>query len=445
MVVPVGGTQASYQWEWGPGTVRKFVSFIAFAVAAVGLVAVPAPAQAAPVVWSYAASTGGTYIKVADGMIQSDLTAQSSVTGGASSSTSKNSTAAAKVAGLAEVGAIETKTDATVAKTLSGTTPTLKSWARTAHLSLLNGLITADAVETTITTTGRPDGSASHTATSRLAGIHIVGINLPLNIPKNYAVTIPGVATVTMNYSMHGKVDRLAATMGWALSVTLLQPRAGYSAGVTILVNPVNQYLSEVDPATGAKVSGTAYGTRIQANAGDTVNVVSDPTARVGTPVGSSNGRTLSNSTLGVRVPRVLTTGVVTSTTTSNQDAFGNAEITNTNQTAGVNLLGGLITAKAIKVTAHSKLQDGKWTHQEKLELVELVVAGQRIPVDVSPNTIINVAGLGRVAINEQRSISNGSYQTLIYGVRITLDTEQAGLPIGAQIELGAAYTGILP
>lgn len=426
---------------------RKLVFFLAFALAGLGLVAVPPAATAAdPVVWSYAASTGGTYIKVLDGVVQSDLTAQSSVTGGAAGSTSKNSTAAAKVDGLASVGAIETKTDATVVKNLGGTqTTTLKSYARVAGVNLLNGLITADVLETNISTTGRPDGTASHTASSRLAGIKIIGINLPLNIPKNYAVTIPGVASVTMNYSLHGKVDRLAATMGWALGITLLKPFGGYSAGVTLLVNPVNQYLSEVDPATGAAVSGTAYGTRIQANAGDTVSVVSDPTARVGTPVGSSNGRTLTNSTLGVRVPGVLTTGVVTSTTTSTKDAFGNAEITNTNQTAGINLLGGLITAKAIKVTAHSKLQDGKWTHSEKLELVELVVAGQRIPIDVSPNTIINVAGLGRVAINEQRSSSDGALQTLIYGVRITLSTEQAGLPIGAQIELGAAYTGILP
>lgn len=425
---------------------RKIISGIAFVVLGVGLVTVPAPAaQAAPVVYSYAASTGATYVKLFDGVVQSDLTAQSAVTGGAKGSTSKNSTVGVSIPGLVELGAVETKTSATVQTLLGSTTTTLSSWAETARVNLLGGLITADAVETTISTTGRSNGTASHTANTRLANIKIAGIKLPVNIPKNYSVTIPGVASVSLNSSMHGQVDRVTGTIGWAIGVTLLKPRAGQPAGVTLLVNPVNQYLSEVDPSSGATLVGTAYGTRVQANVGSEVSIVSDPTARVTTPVGSSNGRPLTNSTLAVRVPGVLNTGVITSTTTSTKDAFGNAEVTNTNKTAGVNLLGGLITATAIKVTATSKLQDDVWTHGEKLELVNLTIAGQKIPIDVSPNTIINVAGLGRVAINEQISTNQGAYQNLIYGVRITLDTAQAGLPIGAQIELGVAGIAIAP
>ena len=425
---------------------RKTIYLLALALAALGFVAVPAPAQAAdPVSYSWAARTGGTYIKVLDGMVQSDLTAQSSVTGGAKSASSKNSTAAVGVKGLAEIGAIETKADGNVSTLLGRTTVTLNSWARTGHVNLLSGLITADALETTIKTVARPDGSASHTAHSRLANLKILGIKLPLNIPKNYSINVPGIAQVTANYSMHAQQDGITGTMGWALGVTLLKAQAGYPAGVTILVNPVNHFLTEVDPAEGAKVAGTAYGTRVQAHVGESISVISDPTARVGTPVDTSNGKTLTNTTLGVRVPGVLNTGVVSSTTKSSKDAFGNAEIVNTNRTAGLNLLGGLVKAKAIKVTAASKLQDGVWTHSEKLELVDLVVAGIKIPINVAPNTIINVAGLGRVAINEQVAVNDGSYQTAIAGVRITLDTAQAGLPIGAQIELGVAYTGILP
>ncbi|WP_141004023.1 choice-of-anchor P family protein [Nocardioides humi] len=415
-----------------------------------GLVAVPAPAQAAePVYWSYAASTGATYVKLLDGVVQSDLTAQSSVTGGAKSSSSKNSTAAANILNLAELGAVETTTDATVQQVLGQPQTTLKSWARTAQVKLLGGLITADALETTVTTTGRANGTGSYTANSRLANIKIAGVKLPLNIPKNYAVTIPGVASVTLNYTLHGKIEQpegdLIGTMGWAVGVTLLQPLGGYSAGVTLLVNPVNQYLSEVAPSSGASFGGTAYGSRVQANVSDAVTVVSDPTARVGTPVGGSNGRTLSNSTLAVRVPGVLNTGAITSTTMSKKDAFGNGEITNTNRTTGINLLGGLVKANAVKVTAAGKLQDGQWTSDMKMELVNLVIAGQKIPIDVSPNTILNIAGLGQVALNLQQTNTNGAYQNAITAVRVTLDTAQAGLPIGAVIELGVAYTAIAP
>lgn len=438
-----GGKTTEFLWEWGPSTVRKLVFFLAFALAGVGLVAVPAPsAQAAPIAWSYFGTTGGTLVRVLDSTVQSDMTAQSVVFGGTKSSSSKNSTAAAEVGALASVGAIETTTSGNVSS-LTGTT--LRSWARTAHVSLLDGLITADAVETTITTTGRPDGSATSTANSRLANIKIAGIELPLNIPKNYQVTIPGIATVTMNYSLHGRIDELVGTIGWALGVHLLKARADYPAGAAVLINPVNQYLAESDPSNTATLAGNAYGTRVRADVGDEVKVVSDPTAHVGTPIGSSNGRTITNSTLSSRVSGLLTTGIIQSTTTSTKDAFGNAEIINTNRTAGLNVLNGLIKADAVKVTATSRLVSGTWTHSEKLELVNLVVAGQSIPIDVGPNTVINVADLGTVSINVQQASFNGLYRTGIIGVRIVLDTARAGLPVGAVVELGVANTYIAP
>jgi hypothetical protein len=223
--------------------VRKLVTLVAFALGGAGLVAVPAPAQAAdPVYWSYSASTGATYIKVLDGVVQSDLTAQSGVTGGAKSQQLQEQHRGRQGAQPRRGRRVETKTDAVVQKALVGQTTTLKSFARTAHVSLLGGLISADALETNVTTTGRADGSASYTANSRLANIKIAGIKLPLNIPKNYAVTIPGVASVTLNYALHGKYDQpegdLAGTMAWAVGITLLKPLGGYSAGVTLLVNP---------------------------------------------------------------------------------------------------------------------------------------------------------------------------------------------------------------
>ncbi|MDN5744417.1 MAG: hypothetical protein L0H31_04770 [Nocardioidaceae bacterium] len=427
---------------------RKITYMMAtIAVAMLGLTAVSSPAQAADAVhYTYAASTGGTFVKIANGNIQSDLTAQSSVTGGPKSSSNKNSTAATSIKGIAEVGAIESSTDAKVSSGLLGDTTTLTSWSRLAHVSLLGGLISADAIETKASTTGRQNGTAVHNETHKLADLNILGIKVPARIPKNWSVTIPGVANVTANYVVHGQKDGLTVTMTWALSVTLLQARAGMEPGVTILVAPAYHSLYETDPDLVPSVGGTAYGTRVEAHAaGDTVSVTSDPTARVGTPVGSSYGKTITNATLGVRVPGILKTGVIVSKTTSDKDDFGNAEVTNSNQIANVNLLGGLITAKAIKVTATSKLQDGKWTHSEGLDLVNLVVAGQKIPINIGPNTEIDIAGLGKITINEQQSSDAGYYQTLAYGVRITLDTAKAGLPVGAVIELGTAYTQIMP
>lgn len=418
---------------------RKLLSLLTFALLGAGLVTIPAPAaQAAGLDWNYSANTGATYVKALGGVVSSDLTAQSAISGGPARS-GANSTAAATVGQLLSVGAAQTRTSAT--KGADGIE--LTSYARVAGVNLLNGLIKLDAVETTVTTTGRPDGTSSATGSTQLLGIKILGVNLPVKIPQNYAVNIPGVAAISLNHVAHAGTKELAATRGWAVAVQLLKARAGFDAGTTIVLNPVNHYLQEATPAADApRLGGFAYSTRVSAKIGSQISVVSDPTAFVGTPFNGSDGRTLRNSTATVAVPGLLDLGTVTSTSTSKRDTSGNAEITNTNKTVGLNLLGGLVKADAIEVVATSRRVDGKWTQSLHMTTLNLVVAGQSIPIDVAPNTVIDVAGLGKVEINRQGTLP-AQMINRIDGIRITLDTARAGLPVGAVVEIAVAATQV--
>ncbi len=422
---------------------RKLAAIVTAGLVGASVALAPAPAaQAADVAYTYQAATGGTQVKLLGNTVRSDMTAASSVSGGPASASTKNSTAAVNVEGLVRAGAVETVTSATVEQ--SGTT--LNSAARTAGLNLLNGLITADVVTTNVSTVGRADGTSSATGGTQLAGIHIAGVDLPVNIPENFAVRIPGVAAITLNYRQHTEFDGGIYSVGWAIGVRLLEPRAGYPEGARVLVNPFVHILAEAGPQTGAKLGGVAYSTRVRADVGDGIQVVSDPTARMGTPYFSSKGMTLENRVVGVNVPGLLTTDAAMSTSTSTKNG-SNAEILNTNELADLNVLGGLITADALRVEAHGKLLDGTWTSRMKMTFVNLVVAGTQIPIDVSRNTIIDVAGLGKVTINRQlvnTAPNKGIYQNQIYGIRITLSTERAGLPVGAVIEIGAASTLIV-
>ncbi|WP_435770171.1 choice-of-anchor P family protein [Nocardioides sp. SYSU DS0651] len=408
-----------------------------------GLVAVPVPpAQAAEYIWNYSANTGATYVKAVGGTITSDATAQSSVSGGGTEpKSSSNSTLAANVGTLLRAGAVESRTSAEKTDESGGTT--LRSFARTANLRLLNGLITVDAIETNVATVGKSDGTASATGNSQLLGIHIIGVDLPVRIPQNYSVTIPGVANISLNYMAHVSTPELTATRAWAIGVQLLEARDGFSAGTTIIVNPVNQYLQEAVPSNGARLAGFAYGTRVQAKVGDQIKVVSDPTAYIATPYGSSNGNTQRNTTATVNIPSLLNTGAVTSTTTSSKDGL-DATVTNTHKVVGLNLLSGLIKADAIEVSATGRYVNGQWTSGMKMTAVNLVVAGRSIPINVSPNTSIDVAGLGKVEINKQQT-APAQRINRIDGIKITLDTARAGLPVGAVIELAVAATGITP
>lgn len=432
------GEHDTNQWEWGPSSMRKLLSLAS--VLALSLVVVPAPAaNAAPTTWVYAASTGATYVNALGGTVSSDLTAQSYISG-ADSNTHSNSTAGVDAAAALSVGAAQTTTSAV--RTDEGTT--LTSYARTTGVKLLGGLISADAVETSISTTGKPTGTTAVTGGTKLVGLKIIGVDLPVHIPQNYNVTIPGVANVTINFALHGSDSGLAITHGWALAIQLLQDRNGLNAGATVMLNPVHHYLMEEVPSHGARLNGFAYSSRVETKVGDSIKVVSDPTAYQGTPIASSEGATLRNSTASANIPGLATLGTLTSTSLSNRDKEGNGEITNVNKTVGLNLLGGLITADAIEVTAQGKLQDGEWTQSMKMTAVNLIVAGQRIPVDVAPNTAIDVAGLGKVEINKQGYIP-GANINRIDGLRITLDTARAGLPVGAVIELAVAATIIEP
>lgn len=421
----------------GSQTVRKLVSLIAFVLMGAGLVAIPAtPAHAAVDEWNYSANTGATYIKALGGVVQSDLTAQTAIAGGAQGS-QKNSTAAANVGTLVSVGAAETKTTSVK----SGGNIELTSNARVAGVNLLNGLIKIDAVETTVTTTGKPDGTSSHVANTKLAGIKILGINLPLDIPKNYGVNIPGVAAISLNFSAHAGTQELSATRGWAVAVQLLKAQNGFDAGTTIVLNPVNHYLQEAVPADNApRLGGFTYASRISAKVGTQINVVSDPTAFVATPFNGSNGNELRNTTATISLPGIATVGAITSTSTSKRDPNGDAEIVNANRTAKINVLGGLIKADAIQVEATGKLVNGVWTQSLKMTTLNLVVAGIQLPVNVSPNTAIDVLGLGKVELNKQ-AVAPGSKANRIDGLKITLDTAQAGLPVGAVIEFAIAGT----
>lgn len=421
-------------------TARKFVSLIAFTLLGVGLVTVPAPAAqaAGDIDWNYSANTGATYIKALGGVVSSDLTAQTAVNGGPAR-TSSNSTAAANVKGLLSVGAAETTTSAT--KDANGIK--IHSYARVAGVNLLNGLVKIDAVETNVTTTGKPDGTSSAVGTNKLLGIKILGVNLPLNIPENYGVNIPGVAAISLNFTAHAGTQELAATRGWALAIQLLKPRDGFDTGTTIILNPVNHYLQEAVPAADApRLGGFSYASRISAKVGDSISVVSDPTAFIGTPFNGSDDKVLRNTTATLNIPGVATLGTITSTSQSKRDTTGDAYITNTNKTVNLNLLGGLVKADAIQVEATGRVVNGVWTQSMKMTTVNLVIAGQQIPINVAPNTAIDIAGLGKVELNKQGTLPDQRINR-IDGLRITLDTARAGLPVGAVIEFAIAGTQI--
>jgi hypothetical protein len=82
------------------------------------------------------------------------------------------------------------------------------------------------------------------------------------------------------------------------------------------------------------------------------------------------------------------------------------------------------------------KKKSSKVTTRLGSRLLNLTVDGNAIPVNVAPNTKLDLAGVGTLVINERVKQRWGGY---VRALHLTLTTAQYGLPVGAEIEVGVA------
>jgi hypothetical protein len=408
----------------------KLGAFIAVTATAVGLLTSSGAAGAAdpthPII--YLGAAGGSKVTALDGTVTSDLTALSVLQGITVPNSSHNDIAEAHVGDLLATGAITTSETASAA----GSGAELVSHAKTLGVSLLKGLITVDAVETNGTSVF--DGSTIDASThTTFANIKIANVDLPVNIPHNFTVNIPNIAKVVLDYSVTYKTGEQVQTVGAGIFIQLLQPYAGSPLGTRIYLNPVYSALSAHVPHLPVLLGGSAYGSRLSVNGGDLIGINSGRTAFLTMSAGGTSGQTITNSTAGINIPHVLVGGAV-QTTERGSKTNTTGDVLTTSRIAGVNLFDGLITADAIKATAHvHAYSDGHITINDTVSLLHLTIGGHAIPVTVSPNTRINVAGLGTVILNQQ---FGNSFDTNVRAIYIKLSTARAGLPVGAVIEL---------
>lgn len=399
------------------------------------------PAQAAEDdTYGFQAFAGGTKITAVGTTVSSDLTAESSIAGQQPMSRD-NKVASVNVFNLAYVGAVQTATTAVQ----EGAGFAVTSTARTANVNLLNGLIKVKAIETVATATS--DGTSTPTADvhTRFVDLNIAGKSYPIDLPDNTGITIPGVASVRLNTEISGVKDDSALAMGTGLTVTLLKARGNIAAGAEIQLNPVFAYAFPTKRGNGAQLGGAGFGAYVNADVADgEVNASTGILGGKPMPAAGTGGETLSNTTARVNVPGILNVGAIESTVTGiSSAAISDALVTSKLASVKVfpSLLGAVISADAIGSTSHARVTTDSAGVDGTFQFVNLRIAGKAIPIDVPPNTTIDVAGLGKVTLNEHTSVEVPGfvhgYQVI--GLHVVLDTARAGLPIGAEIQIGTS------
>lgn len=417
--------------------IRIFVGAVA---ASLFMVTTAMPAVAVAPQFAYAGYVGGTQISAVGTSISSSMTAESSLYGMVPG---RNTNKAASVSAqpLAAAGAVNT--DVTGDAQDDGFAVT--AHARTADVSLLNGAIKVQAVDTTSTASASHGGPVGGDTNTQLLGLVINGKQYPVDVPQNTGVTIPGVASVVINQSQVFVKNNTVVTMGGGLVVTLLSPQGGAAAGAVIIVNPTFIVVEPANPDNpdAPSLGGTAFGLYAESHAGDTVKAETGRLANFDVPTAGTDGQVFNNHLASANVGSLISSGAMDS------DVFGvstakYAKVTTANKIAYLNLFnrllfGGLIQATAIGTNAHVEMINGQWQMGGGLQFVNLRIAGKEISADVGPNTTIHVANLGTVTINEQRSaaIDGFAHGFEVTALHIVLDTAGYGLPVGADVKLG--------
>ena len=427
---------------------------VATLVATAAVATAPAPASAdahwvrphqsktvkaadAPESW-YVGHAGGTQVQALGTSIKSDYTSASGVEGYALPANDTRRAAGVNVgAGLVRVGGVTTWARAEPA---AGGGTRIVTGARTADVSLLGGVIAADAVET-VTTASKKGSALASSSSTKFVGLTIAGQSYGANVPKDTTVTIPGVATVTLNSSWDYQAAGGSYITGFGMYVSLLQPFQNLPSATTVLLNPTQSVVVPAPPPYAAQLGGIGYGSAVKATVGPALDAGAGPSALLFTPPGGTGSETMRNSTADIKVPSVLSLGAVR-TETQGATMARRARVTMTNRVAGVNVLDGLITADAVTAFSKTSKRFGEAANAElSTELLNLVVAGQSIPADAAPNTAFDIANVGHLVVNEQVREAWGGY---VRALHLTLTTEKYGLPVGAEIELGVALTYIV-
>ena len=165
-------------------------------------------------------------------------------------------------------------------------------------------------------------------------------------------------------------------------------------------------------------------------------------------------GATHNNSVASVSVPGFLTSGTVTTSAASEQTAAGTASAS-TATTEGAALLGGLVSATAIRSASTTTRDEGSGKlsiSAAGTQFLGLSVAGVPIGGTPAPNTKLTLPGVGYVVLNQQTghvSASRASLTVIGIHVYVTLTTPLA--PVGTQIivsdatsSLGGPVSGLL-
>jgi hypothetical protein len=158
----------------------------------------------------------------------------------------------------------------------------------------------------------------------------------------------------------------------------------------------------------------------------------------------------------GVEVAKVQVGGLVdVGAITSGQQAVASGDgvkITSGVKIAGISLLGGAIKADAIESTSFASASSAGLDGGTSTTFLRLTIGGKAYPLNIPPNTKVEIPGLVSIVINETevlKSVPGKTVRTRGTALHLTLlkavNTPQGQAPAGAEIKLNPTQALVVP
>ncbi len=391
------------------------------------------PALFCQVETGYSGKAYGTKVSVTPGnsSITSGTTTVSLICTEQTGISNSNSVANVVLPPLASTGLIDTS----VVSAAAGNANSSTAMATVNGINLLGGLVTAEAVESVSSSISSSGGFSTSSAGTTFTNAHVLGLPVHINVAPNTRIVLPGIGYVVLN-----EQGSQVTSTGARLTVNAIHIKVSQdnTLGLPIGTDLIVAHAQSDTLINEGLLAGFGYGSSV--NAG---TVQAGRSAEVTLGCTGTNDEVESNDVAGVNVPGILTAGVVHTTATGTVTPAG-ASGTITASVAGVDLLASLVTASAVTAQANAASGSGGITLSDTGSLfVGLAVAGHpEIGANPDPNTRVSIAGLGTLWLHR---VLQTSTSIEVRMVELVVDVDNSfGLPVGADIRVAVAHTGVI-
>ena len=304
-------------------------------------------------------------------------------------------------------------------------------------LSLLGGLITADALEAVATVDATSSSFTESDAGTKIVNLVVNGAPVDPNVADNTIIPLPGFGSVTVKETSSGGNKQQAHESVDMLEIDITKTNSlGLPVGAKLIIGQAKAGYDRMQPEVA--LSGGATGLIANADAGDLIDEAAGSAAAIGIPgCSGTNGKTLTKSVTDLNVPGLLSLGTITNSALGSE---GKTSLASTSSTASnVSLLGGLVTAKSIAAVAQESSAGGVDTPSTAgSSFVSLAILGVPVDPNLPPNSTLALPGVGSIIINEQKLGATSAVQ--VNGLHIKVSQQNAlGLAVGANIVVAHA------